>query len=146
MKNLRLPFVFCQLCIVFCLLLLSCGGSDVKTASGKKDKYEETKETLAETEKKNPVRFLQVSGGDKRNLIGQTVVKGTITNTATVATFKDIQVELYFYSKTGTLLEKDLETIFETLGPGKTTEFKTKYFTPKGTDSVGLKVLGAKSE
>ena len=125
--------------------ITACTSSD-KKVTDKKDKYEETKENLAETEKKNPVRFLSVSGGDKRNLIGQTVVKGIVTNNATVATFKDIQVELYFYSKTGTLLEKDVETIFETLAPGKKTEFKTKYFTPKGTDSVGLKVMSAKAE
>ena len=127
------------------LFVTACNSND-KKSEGKKDKYEETKETLAETEKKNPVRFLSVYGHDKKNLIGQTVVKGTLTNKATINAYKDVQIELSFYSKTGALLEKDVETIFETIGPGKDADFKTKYFAPKGTDSVALKVLGAKSE
>lgn len=135
---------------VFCLLLsgmASCGGSDSKSATTvKKDKYEEKKESLEDMEKKDPVRFLSVSSHDKKNLIGQTVVKGTLKNKATVASYKDIEIELSFYSKTGSLLEKDTETIYETIAPGKDTDFKTKYFAPKGTDSVSIRVLSAKND
>lgn len=126
-------------------VLAACSNED-KTADKAKDKYEQTKETLEETEKKNPKRFLSVSGHDKRNLIRQTVIKGTISNGAKVVSYKDIDVELTFYSKTGALLEKDHEVIYETVTPGNTVSFKTKYFAPKGTDSVGLKILGAKTE
>ena len=132
-------------CVITALLFAACNSND-KAPEKTKDKYEQTKESLADTEKKNPSLFLTVSGHDKRNLIGQTVVKGTLTNTAKVSNFKDVDLELSFYSKTGTLLEKDHETIYETLAPGSSTNFKTKYFAPKGTDSVGLKVVGAKSE
>jgi type IV pilus biogenesis protein CpaD/CtpE len=127
------------------LFITACSSNDKKTTD-KKDAYEQTKETLAETEKKNPTRFLSVEGHDKKNLLGQTVVKGTLTSKATVSSYKDVEIELSFYSKTGTLLEKDIETIFETIAPGKDADFKTKYFAPKGTDSVALKVMGAKSE
>ena len=132
-------------CVITALLFAACNSKD-NAPEKTKDKYEQTKESLADTEKKNPSLFLTVSGHDKRNLIGQTVVKGTLTNTAKVSNFKDVDLELSFYSKTGTLLEKDHETIYETLAPGSSTNFKTKYFAPKGTDSVGLKVVGAKSE
>jgi len=125
--------------------LMACSSSD-KKAGKEKDKYEQTKETLEETEKKNPARFLTVSGHDRRNLIGQTVIKGTLTNKARVATYKDIDIELSFYSKTGALLEKDHEVIYETLSPGASADFKSKYFAPKGTDSVALKVTGAKNQ
>lgn len=131
---------------VFLLLLITACSSNDKKADKGKDKYEQTKENLGETEKKNPVRFLAVSGHDKRNLLGQTVIKGTLTNKATVATYKDIDVELSFYSQTGTLLEKDHEVIYESLAPGSSTNFKTKYFAPKGTDSVGMVVVAAKTE
>ena len=131
--------------IIALLFFTACTSNDKKTTD-KKDAYEQTKETLAETEKKNPTRFLSVEGHDKKNLLGQTVVKGTLTNKATVSSYKDVEIELSFYSKTGTLLEKDVETIFETIAPGKDADFKTKYFAPKGTDSVALKVMGAKSE
>jgi len=133
------------LLVIMALIFTSCNSSD-KKPDVTKDKYEQTKETLEETEKKNPALFLTVSGHDKRNLIGQTVVKGTLTNTAKVATYKDVQLKLTFFSKTGALLEEDAETVFESIAPGKSTDFKTKYFAPKGTDSVALKVMGAKNE
>jgi hypothetical protein len=145
MKKISFFLVLPVLCFLF-IVMASCNDGDTKTSTGKKDKYEETKENLAETEKKNPVRFLAVTGNDKKNLIGQTVVKGSLKNKATVASYKDVEVELSFFSKTGTLLEKDIEIVYETVAPGKETDFKTKYFAPKGTDSVALKVLGAKSE
>ena len=127
---------------------MGCSSGDDKTAdkAKSKDKYEQTKETLEETEKKNPQRFLSVSGHDKKNLWRQTVIKGTISNNAKVASYKDVDVELSFYSKTGALLEKDHEVIYETIAPGNTADFKTRYFAPKGTDSVALKIVGAKTE
>lgn len=143
-KTRQLSLFACSILLV--LLAASCGGNDPKTtATVKKDKYEEKKESLEDMEKKDPVRFLTVTSHDKKNLIGQTVVKGTLKNTATVASYKDIEVELSFFSKTGSLLEKDNETIYETIAPGKETDFKTKYFAPKGADSVALKVLRAKN-
>ncbi len=139
--------------LLTCLMLLSfvfiaCNSNNNdKTADGKtKDKYEQTKETLEKTEKKAPTRFIIVNGYDKKNILGQTVIKGTITNTASVARYKDIDVELSFYSKTGALLEKDHEVVYETIAPGSRVNFKTKYFAPKGTDSVALKVVAAKNE
>ncbi|MCZ2223410.1 MAG: hypothetical protein LC122_07245, partial [Chitinophagales bacterium] len=87
-----------------------------------------------------------VTNRDRKNLIGQTVVIGYFTNTATLCTYKDVQIKLSFYSKTGSLLEEDIETIYETIAPGKKVKFKTKYFTPKGTDSVAIKVLSAIGE
>jgi hypothetical protein len=127
------------------IILIACNSSD-KKAEKAKDKYEETKETVQQMEKKNPERFLKVTGHDKHNILGQTVIKGNLSNLATVAVYSDINLELSFYSKTGALLEKDNEIIYETLKPGQDTDFKTKYFAPKGSDSVALKVLGAKAE
>lgn len=136
--------------LVFASLLTaaSCGSSDKKAKDDPKtrEKYEQKKESLGEDEKKNPSMFLAVDGHDKKNLIGQTVVRGNITNNAKVTTFKDIDIEISFFSKTETLLEKDKETIYEVLAPGENKSFKTKYFAPKGTDRVELKVTGAKAE
>jgi hypothetical protein len=133
------------LVLISAVIISSCNGSDKKN-DPKKDAYEQTKENMEETEKKTPARFLTVTGHDKRNLLGQTVVKGTLNNIAKVVSYKDVQLKLYFYSKTGALLEEDIETIFESVAPGKSADFKTKYFAPKGTDSVALKVVGAKVE
>ena len=130
--------------IMMSLVFAACNSSD-KTAP-EKDKYEQTKETLEQTEKKNPKRFLTVDGSNRKNLIGQTVIKGTITNKATVASFKDVDVELSFYSKTGALLQKDHEVVYETIAPGNSTDFKTKTRAPIGNDSVAIKIYAAKIE
>ena len=130
--------------IIAAVFFAACNSNE-KNAD-EKDKYQQTKESMEQTEKKNPKRFLTVEGHDKRNLLGQTVIKGTITNNATVAKFKDVDVELTFFSKTGALLEKDHEVIYETIAPGSSTNFKTKYFAPKGTDSVAMKIVGARVE
>ena len=131
------------LVLVTGILFTACN-SKAKTEAAEKDSYEKTKETLEEKEKKNPLSFLTVTCKDKHNLIGQTVIKGTVNNKAKVCTYKDVELELSFFSKTGVLLEKDSEKIYEVIEPGKSADFKTKYFAPKGTDSVGIKLLGAK--
>ncbi len=131
---------------VMSVVFASCNSDDRSAETKAKDKYEQTKESLEETEKKNPKRFLSVEGNDKKNLLGQRVIKGTVSNKATVASYKDVDIELSFYSQTGALLEKDHEVIYETIAPGSSTNFKTKYFAPKGTDSVAMKIAGAKTE
>ena len=128
--------------IILLFLVFSC---KEKTKEQKFDEktYEVVKETLADKEKKNPARFLSVEKKDRKNLIGQTVVKGTISNHATVISYKNVLLKLSFFSKTGVKLDEGNETIYEQLKPSETIKFKTKYFAPKGTDSVAVKVIGA---
>lgn len=130
------------ICLV-ALAFASCKSGD--SAKKEKDSYEVAKESLAEKEQKNPANFITVTSRDKHNLIGQTVIKGKLQSKAKVAAYKDIELELAFYSKTGALLEKDIEVIYETLQPGGEASFKSKYFAPKGTDSIALKVMKAKN-
>jgi hypothetical protein len=122
----------------------SCTGDEAQKKTIDEESYTSTKEALLKKEIKIPQNFLTVEGHDKRNILGQTVVSGSIRNKASVAVFKDVDLKLSFYSKTSALLETDRETIFEELQPGESKNFKTKYFAPKGTDSVALQVVGAK--
>jgi len=132
--------------IMLSFVFAACGGDDKVNDKKDKDKYEQTKETLEETEKKNPKRFLSVDGYKRRNLIRETVVKGTIMNKATVASYKDIDVEISFYSKTGALLLKDHEVVYKTIAPNSIEDFKYKTYAPKGSDSVSMKIVNAKTE
>ena len=137
MKHLLIALLSCS------FFLLSCSSKnkyDIKS----NDKYEKGKLSLEEIEKNSPDRFISVSGTNRRNLLGQTVVKGSIFNNGKMVHYKDVEIKLSFYSKTGTLLEEDHETVYETIDPGGSTTFKSKYFAPKGTDSVGLRVITAK--
>ena len=124
------------------ILLLACkNGRKEKSFDNKT--YEQVKETLAEKEKNNPAQFLSVNSRDRKNIIGQTVVIGTITNKATICWYKDVELKLSFYSKTAVRLDEGSETVYENIAPGKTVKFKTRYFAPKGTDSVAIVITKA---
>jgi hypothetical protein len=136
--------------LFFCVALFSlsaCGGTDAKSNTAKKDKYEEKKESLEEIEKKNPLRFLNaIVTKDRKNLLGQTVVKGEVKNNAKIATYKDMEVKILYYSKTGVLIGESIETVYDKIAPGSSINFKSKEWAPKGTDSVALKIVQAQSE
>jgi hypothetical protein len=132
-----------SIAFLFLAFFSSCSNK-ASNAAAEKENYQKATETLLEKEKKNPISFLIVNSHDKHNLLGQTVIKGSINNKARVCTYKDVQLELCFFSKTGTLLEKSNETVYDNIEPGKSADFKTKYFAPKGTDSIGIKILSAK--
>ena len=124
---------------------LSCNdGVDKETRE--KEAYIKSMKELEEKEKKNPVSFLSVSSKDKNNLLGQTVIKGSVTNNAKVCTYKDVKLEVSFFSKTGTLLETGNEVVYESIAPGRSGEFKFKNFAPTGSDSIAIKVMGAKTD
>lgn len=129
--------------IVFAAAAIWACKSDKKEKTFDTKSYEQVKESLAEKEKNNPSKFLAVSNRDRKNLIGQTVVIAYLTNKATVCWYKDVEVKLSFFSKTGVKLDEGIETVYENIGPGKTIKFKTRYFAPKGTDSVAVSVLKA---
>src|SRR4051812_21486231 len=73
--------------------LISCG-SETKFDS---QSYEQHKESLAEKEKKNPLAFLIIVNDNKKNIIGQTVVRGKISNKATINAFKDVRIKMLCY-------------------------------------------------
>lgn len=135
--------------IVIALLGLSVTGCKEDAKKEKKFdtvSYEKARETLAEKEKNNPAKFLKIDNHDRKNLIGQTVVIGHLTNTATVCIYKDVDLRISYFSKTGVKLDEMIETVYETIAPGKSIKFKTKAFTPKGTDSVFVAVEKASGE
>lgn len=135
---MKVKLAFILLCSIFSF---ACNSDN---AEKENNSYHETKTALLKKEEKDPAAFIVVKGNSKKNIVGQTVVRGTLVNKASVATFKDVDIKLNFFSKTKALLETDRETIYQILNPGESQEFKTKYFAPKGTDSVGLEVIGAK--
>lgn len=129
---------------VLVLMLSACGDKKAEKEKAISDSYEKGKVNVAEIEAKTPARFLKATGGDKKNLLGQTVIRGSVENKAKIVTYKDVELRLRFYSKTGVLLEEDHETVYDEIAPGDSKSFKTKYFAAKGTDSVAIDVVQAK--
>lgn len=126
---------------VLMLCLVACGDGEQRFDT---EDYEKTRERLEEKEKKSPRQFLEVASSDKRNWIGQRVIRGTVTNKASVASYKDIELKIRFYSKTGVLLQENKEMVYELLAPKASTKFKSRDFAPKGTDSITITVVSAK--
>jgi len=124
---------------VAAIFSLSCGGSNKKFDE---QSYEQHKESLASREKKNPLSFLSVEGDNKKNLIGQTVIRGKISNKATISSYKDVRIKMLCY-KNDKLAEEHEDVIDDVIKPNSTTNFKTRYRLPKGTDSIALSVMSA---
>lgn len=138
-------FAFNLMVFFFLSMFTSCNLGEKNKEAKKKQTYEASKKTIEEIERESPLKFLSVVGKDKKNIIGQTVVNGTIINKATAIAYKNFSIRVSFYSKTGTLLEEDEETIMEQVGPGDEIEFKSKFFAPKDSEEVKLKVVSAKA-
>ncbi len=134
---------FATILLGIILLFTSCS-NDQDYEVGDDKAYVKSAENMAEKERKHPEKFFTVQASTKKNLLGQTVVRGTIYNKAKVIALKDFEIKLRFFSKTGALLEEDTETIYEDLNAGASTKFKSKYFTPKGSDSLSIIPISAK--
>ena len=131
--------------LLFCLLMMtttiSCNNKDKKF---NEHSYEEHKISLAVSEKDSPKTFLKLSGDDHRNILGKIVYRGSIKNTATIASYKEIRVKLLYY-KNGSLVANHEELFEAAIAPNDTYDFKAKYKTPHGTDSVAAYIMSAKA-
>lgn len=128
------------ICTAMALSFAACNSANSERPS---DKYEAKKKSLEETERDNPLQFLRIKGDDHVNLLNQEVIEGEITNKATLAAFKDIEVKVTFKDEGGSRIEKVIKTVNEVVKPGGSVEFKFKLKKPKGTASVGIDIVGA---
>ena len=124
--------------VVIISLFFNCAG---KGSRG----YESLKLTIEEQEKMAPLTFLSVEGKLWENLIGQTVIEGDITSSATVAQFKDVVLKVNFYTKTGTFLGSEDFVVYEFVNPGQSVHFKIKSFGPEGSEKIDVKISEAVS-
>lgn len=130
------------LCLISSIFFFSCDSNNNST-SPTNSSYEETKMTLEEQENSNPLGFLEAKGTYRKNLIDQWVLEGTITNTATLATYKDVILRIVYYSKTNTEMGAEDKTIFEYFKPKSKQEFKVKTNGFDNAKSIGFQILSA---
>jgi hypothetical protein len=124
------------------VLVLSCKGKD---KPGDKS-YQQTKQTLADKEKNNPPGFLTVTEYDKKALFGlgrQTIVKGKVTNLATICSYKDVRVKMLCFDKAGNRVEEHEDVVDDVIAPGGTANYRTHYKLPRETDSIALSIMSA---
>lgn len=106
--------------------------------------YQEKVMTVKEIELSQPTRFLTASGTYNDNFWGDKVkVHGTVTNTATAATFKDPVVKITYFSKSNTPIGDKTYTIYEIIPPHSTINFELKVYKYQNTDRVDWEVIKA---
>ncbi len=118
-------------------LFTSCGADDDKAES-----YQQQKQSLLNSEKSNPLRFLKVTSDFKKNLLGKTVVKGSVENTATVASYRNVRLKLLYFND-GKLFENHEDVMTDVLKPGDEIGFKLRYKLHQKADSVSVSVMSA---
>ena len=122
-------------CISF---FISCNSNNNSYPS-----YQSTKMSLEEKEKDYPTSFLRGNITYRKNLIGEWVLEGTITNTATLAIFKDVILKISYYSKTQTPIGIEEKTLYDYFKPNSSQNFKIKTFGPEGTTTLNFQILSA---
>ncbi len=127
---------------IFILGVISCQSDSTNNNEIDSD-YIESKSTLENKEIENPLSFITIDADYKKNLLGMWVIEGTVTNSATLVTYKDIELEVNFYSKTDELLGTSTEVIEGEFPAGETKEFKTKITGFKETKKIDWKIINA---
>lgn len=106
--------------------------------------YQEPKLTIEEIENSNPKRFLSVEGKYNESLFGNKFkVKGIITNKASKADYKDIIIQIKYYSKTKSVIGSEEYTIYEVFPPNQEKSFKFDAKKYKDVESIKLNIIGA---
>lgn len=72
------------------------------------------------------------------NFLGDKLkINGVIHNKATVTTYKDMVIDVVFYSKTKTEIAREQYTIYDFFGPNTQKEFKLKVNNYSNVESIG---------
>ncbi len=140
--------------IIACIICVSCNQSsnqpensasnETKNVTPKKT-HEEIMEDARILEVSKPTEYLSVTYKlDYKVFSGKDVVRGTISSSAASASYKDINLKITFYSKTDTELGSEEYVVYDFVNPGTSIKFEIKLKSPKGTQKIGVQVVGAK--
>jgi len=100
--------------------------------------------TVEEIEKADPMRFLDASGSWNENFWGDKLkVRGTVKSTATVATYKDVVIQVTYYSATKTVLGSQRYVVYEYVAPRSIIEFDWTLDRPEACKNLGWEVVDA---
>lgn len=125
-------------------LMMIDGLFDGEITSNIRDTYNEKVKTVEEIEHEDPVRFLRASGDYKENFWGDKIkINCTIYNNATVATYKDVEVQVTYYTKTNTSIGSETHTIYEVFPPSSSKTIKLKINNHSNVNSIGWEVISA---
>lgn len=99
------------------------------------------KTTLAQKEIANPLQYLSVHGKMHKNLLGKKIIRGTITNMASVVSYKDLQMAVIFLSKNDTELQTQQFFVNDLVTANNKITFRSVFAAPAETVAFRIKVL-----
>ena len=106
--------------------------------------YEESIMTIGEMEVADPSLYLNTTGTYKPTFLGdQLKINGVIENKATVTNYKDVVIEVIFYSKTNSEIAREQYTIYDFFAPNTKKEFKLKVKNYSNVETIGWNVFNA---
>jgi hypothetical protein len=130
-----------------CLLVYSCddssAGSSIFSSTPREKTADEIRAELKQKEQQEFYKYIAAKSSMRKNLIGETVLEGTISNLAALSSFKDIVFEITFISKTGTEIDIQNHIVHELIGPQKLIRFKIKTITSKAATDFSFRLIGA---
>jgi hypothetical protein len=108
--------------------------------------YNEKVMTVAEIESADPTRFLTASGTWNENFwFTKLKVHGKVTSSATVATYKDVVIQVTYFSETETILSTESYVLYKFVPPHRTIEFEWTLNRPKACKRITWDVIGAEA-
>jgi len=131
--------------VVTFLIIVAIGFTvDYSNRSTDSDSYTESIMTIAEIEASAPSTYLNATGTYKPTFLGdQLKINGIIENKATVTNYKDVIIEVVFYSKTKSEIARESYTIYDFYGPNSKKEFKLKVKNYSNVTTIGWDVASA---
>lgn len=104
---------------------------------------EELKAELRIKENQTPTSYINHEGTWRKNLLGETVLEGTLSNKATIANFKDIVLNVVWMSKTNTDLKSENFVVYDFVRPGQSIKYKIKTYAPSAVANIRVGVASA---
>jgi hypothetical protein len=106
--------------------------------------YQEKVMTIEEIERADPARFLSADGTYNMNFWEDKFkVHGVVKNSATVANYKDVVVEIIYYSGTDTELDRERYTIYDFFPAHSEKNFELVVNIPKACEKLGWEAVTA---
>jgi hypothetical protein len=114
------------------------------SGNGRGGSYQEKVMTVEEIERADPARFLSADGTYNMNFWEDKFkVHGVVKNSATVANYKDVVVEIIYYSGTNTELDRDRYTIYDYFPAHSEKNFELVVNIPKACKKLGWEAVEA---
>jgi hypothetical protein len=134
LKVLLILFVFMVVVVVG---LLAVAEMDIEGIDG-------GTKSQAQIEREQPSRFLKASGVYTENLWGDKLeLDLTVANKSQVTSYKDIQVEVSYLSKTGSVVGSEVVTVYEYLEPNFSKTLEVKVPAYEDAVDISLRVIDA---